>query len=461
MSRTKSYFYALNLLVMILSSVLMLVMIVRGGALSMLLMEKHKKLDASECLKETEGKLIGLINTELKETAEEEYEPILNMLRNSEELYGNTEACALFYERYARALYGSFDEDNIGSTISGYLKTLSGDDEAVGNIRLNGTPVFDIKHDKDGSITGCSINRLRLEYAEGGEVITAARYDSNLDYPRAYFTSGSDGLFDYSLVAMKGLYIMGDTSSVIGNVYAGSHSRDERRGAEGMYGEVGRYGGINILSTQIAFNSEKVISLSDINIKSSYVVFGTESEPVRIFGQAINEIEGYNLDNVVNLNGEFSDDLKDAELLSEKQSILSDTEGLLSLYDYYDSDNDSDYGGPFRKILSNYDVILSDDFTGVVITSGNVIIEPDTNVEGSIIALDRIYVRGNNNLVANRDIAAALIDYERDGAGNEAGNRAENEVRADTYEDEAVISHDIMDYIKNIQYQGLFMQDGG
>ncbi|MCR5734973.1 MAG: hypothetical protein K6G22_10240 [Lachnospiraceae bacterium] len=455
MNRTKDHYLVLHFLTLLLCAVLLVVLFSRGVALSRLLIEKHKKLIATECMGDTEKKLIELINRDLKATADTVYEPLLKEVRDSDGTYTDKEAAAVFYDNYEKLAGESYGQETIIRTLNGYLAGLSKEDDSVRHMRISGTPVFDIKRGDQGEITGCMITRLNLEYVNADEVITAKRYDSNLSYPKAFFYSGNDGLFDYPLIALKGLYITGNTSSVIGNVYAGAHSKEERRGAEGMYGEAGRYGGINFLSTQIVFNSEKVISESDINVKSSYVVFGTDTEPVKLYGRTVNELEGFHLDNTVTLNGVFTDNENDAELLNERQHIEGSTRGMTRLSDYYDSDNDEEYEGPYRKILSNYDVILSDDFTGVLITSGNVIIEADTNVEGSIIALDRIYVQGNNNIVENRDIAAAIIDYEK--SVTDGSQSSEDDTAQDDPDAEFAISHNIMDYIDNIQYQGLFM----
>ena len=83
----------------------------------------------------------------------------------------------------------------------------------------------------------------------------------------------------------------------------------------------------------------------------------------------------------------------------------------------YDSGTDAAYPGSLRKIISNEDVTISEDYTGVVITGGNVIIEAGCNVEGLVISGDRIYVYGNNNIVSSRDVVRKVLEEEQGTAG--------------------------------------------
>ena len=83
---------------------------------------------------------------------------------------------------------------------------------------------------------------------------------------------------------------------------------------------------------------------------------------------------------------------------------------------YYSRD-DHTYSGRYDKIISNEDVTITEDFTGVVITNGNVIIEAGCNIEGLIICGDRIYIYGNNNIVSNREVVRAIVEEENAGAG--------------------------------------------
>ena len=85
---------------------------------------------------------------------------------------------------------------------------------------------------------------------------------------------------------------------------------------------------------------------------------------------------------------------------------------LPSIEHYYDSENDVSYEGKYRKILSSTDVTVSSDVTGIIMTPGNVIIEEGVNVEGLILSGDRIYVQGNNNIVASVDVMRGIIKEE-------------------------------------------------
>ena len=57
---------------------------------------------------------------------------------------------------------------------------------------------------------------------------------------------------------------------------------------------------------------------------------------------------------------------------------------------------------------------LKEDFTGIVATRANVIIDKDVNFEGIILCGDRIYAMGNNNIVANAQVASSIIASEAD-----------------------------------------------
>ncbi|MBR6158670.1 MAG: hypothetical protein IKQ40_00100, partial [Lachnospiraceae bacterium] len=83
---------------------------------------------------------------------------------------------------------------------------------------------------------------------------------------------------------------------------------------------------------------------------------------------------------------------------------------------YYDTDNDGGYSEPYRKLLSSTDVEIRHDFTGIIATPGNVIIDNDVNIEGIILCGDRIYTMGNNNIVSNAAIVRSIIAGEFAGA---------------------------------------------
>ncbi|MBR5360332.1 MAG: hypothetical protein IK123_05515, partial [Lachnospiraceae bacterium] len=67
-----------------------------------------------------------------------------------------------------------------------------------------------------------------------------------------------------------------------------------------------------------------------------------------------------------------------------------------------------------QKTIANDDVTIDSDYTGVVITTGNIFIEEGVNVEGLLIAGDRIYVRGNNNIVSGSETLDTLLAEEED-----------------------------------------------
>ncbi|MCR4924114.1 MAG: hypothetical protein K5931_08930 [Lachnospiraceae bacterium] len=444
MDRIRSPYMVLKVVILMLFTVLISGLAVRSLALSKLLKVKRKKLAVTEKMDETSEKIRLLINEELMDISTEEYDAILTQIEKGQSSYTNEEALEEFHKRYEERINERFGKDSIKGTISGYLSGLGKEDDEVRHITLSSSPYLKLEYGEDGYLSDSRIMDLSMEYFSGKDTIAARDYALKLISPNGRFYSGNKELFSFTLIAEKGIYFTGKTSSVIGNIYAGSHSREERRDAEIIYGEAGAFGGLNINSTQLVFNSERIISDGDINCRNSFVIFGREDEPVKLYGKSLNEPDKFKLDNTVTIYGEFVENT-DKKTEAIKKRLKEDISGLKELYDYYDSDNDKDYKGPYRKLLSNYDVTLSEDFTGVLITTGNVIIEEDVNVEGSIISLDRIYVQGNNNIVANNDIVVDLIEYEA------SEDRGEEANPLDIFS----VSHLLKDYIDNIQYKGL------
>lgn len=236
-------------------------------------------------------------------------------------------------------------------------------------------------------------------------------------FPDAVFHAGNDELFRYCMVARKGLYMSGRTSSIIGDVFAGDHLPEECREAEVAYGETGTYGGINILSTQVGMKSDRIVSMGDINVNGSFVVMSPGNDRLDVYAQRMNRIEGFSKKSQFTLEGDYHSTYRmDEGPLDEYYDAirLVDTSlsGLGEISTYYDSNNDRMYAGRYRKLITNSDVELKSDFTGIVATPGNVIIHNDVNFEGIILCGDRIYAMGNNNIVANAVVARAVIASE-------------------------------------------------
>ena len=143
-------------------------------------------------------------------------------------------------------------------------------------------------------------------------------------------------------------------------------------------------------------------------MKGAFVVFGSEKKPVEIIAKDIKETDNIASKNIYALFGTHS--AGDASY--EKAMIAESLKYLPSIEHYYDSENDASYEGKYRKIISSTDVTVSSDVTGIIMTPGSVIIEEGVNVEGLILSGDRIYVQGNNNIVASVDVMRGIIKEE-------------------------------------------------
>lgn len=272
----------------------------------------------------------------------------------------------------------------------------------------------------DGRITDIIVADVSIEYTDPIIGKRADTMNYRINIPDVNFYAENEELFKYCMVAGKGIYITGATSSIIGNIYAGTHSEDECRVTEAAYGEIGTFGGINILSTQLGVNADRIYCEGDINITGSFVIFEGENQPLHCFGKELNNFESFTKETMYYLDGEFVPISYDSagQGLDDFHHTVSrmgrQFARLEKIPSYYDSDNDEGYEGPYRKIIASTDIELKEDVTGIVMTPGNVIIRNDVNVEGIIISGDRIYARGNNNIVENRSVLCKLIEYEYD-----------------------------------------------
>ena len=286
--------------------------------------------------------------------------------------------------------------------------------------RQNVTVIYDpntrIDEDTDGAgvTTGLRIRNVTFECSDP---VAGTRRDTlsyRIHFPDVVFHAGNDDLFRYVLVAQKGIYITGQTSSIIGDIYAGKHTDQERRDAEIVYGETGTYGGINILSTQLGVRADRIVCRGDININGSFVILEPFSDGLECYAQRMNEIRGFSKETMYTLDGQFIPTYRmdEAPLIEYNDTIGLVDSSLDRLGDisiYYDSNNDGIYVGKYRKLISGTDVDITGDFTGIVATPGNVIIHNDVNFEGTILCGDRIYIMGNNNIVANPGVIRSIM----------------------------------------------------
>ncbi|MBO4904279.1 MAG: hypothetical protein J5367_03560 [Lachnospiraceae bacterium] len=318
---------------------------------------------------------------------------------------------------YVNKIKDAFAQD--GSGICEKLDSFLEDDASV-SVRYSPHTVLEEEHDDSGETIGLRVKNVTIAYDDphsGGRTDTISY---SIQFPEAVFHPGNDDLFRYCLVAGKGLYITGRTSSVIGDLYAGVHSPEEVREAEIVYGETGTYGGINVLTTQLGIRSDRIICRGDININGSFVVFEPNGEKLDCYTQRINEMQGFSKSAQYSMTGDLHpiQAMEESDLMGFYDEIRAVDTALSALSDvpiYYDSDNDVGYAGKYRKLVSDKDIEIRNDFTGIAATPANVIINKDVNFEGILLCGNRIYMMGNNNIVANPVVARSVIASEISG----------------------------------------------
>lgn len=272
-------------------------------------------------------------------------------------------------------------------------------------------------------------------------------FDVEIKIPDIILYDGSDEIFSYALIAGKGIYITGNTSTIMGNIFAGKHGPEEMRKSEALYAERELYGGLNIMSTQVAIQGTKIISEADINLRGSFVIMGSEGEHLDIYTNSINQVDNVTAKNILYHTGNTYK-IENPSPEREMFNIASETFGETEFY--YDSANDRFYNGTYRKIISAGDVTLKNDLTGIVIAPGSVIIEEGVNVEGLIICGDRIYIQGNNNIVSSKEVLRKIIKEEL------SDNMY---VKVDVDDEMSEMSNlhmNVVDYLGNINFRGYF-----
>ncbi len=383
-----------------------------------------------------------------KSCAAKEFNSLLSSMESSTAM-SEEAAEKTFAANYCNALreiYGSGEE--LCMRLQADLPKL---DMGELTVDVQNPPRFSVLADEETNTESrCVVSGVTVLYSHGESYRRTRTYEFVIHIPNAHFFDGNDELFEYSLIGNKGIYMTGKTSSIVGSVFAGTHPVTENRKAETGYGEKDVYGGLNILSTQLGIQADEIVSEGDVNLKGSFAVFGNEEQPISIYANRINKINGYPTKTDYYIEGmEFlrADMEEESEEYERIRTMINDAGRKLSTLEYYyDSSNDGDYGGSYRKIMAGTDVTINDDVTGIVITPGNVIVDAGCNVEGMIFAGDRIYVQGNNNIVANRDVLRTIISEEREAVLKE---EAIPDARTG-------ISHELADYLYGLQFCGLY-----
>ena len=358
----------------------------------------------------------------------------------------------------ARFIKETGGEEGMCDFLSSLLPT---EEEGELFIDPDSNPAVSIQRDADGNIVAASVQNVCIVYEgiPGTRREEEVRFDLNL--PEVVFYGGSDELSDYCMMAGKGIYATGATSSFVGDIYAGSHTAQESRDMEVAYGEIGAYGGMNFLSTQVGIEAENIISCGDINLSGSFVIFNSsEEKKLSLYAEKMRKMRGYTSDSMYSVDGDLYESGQiPEEAMDEYLNAVDFAQLSISkLYDipfYYDSDNDAAYEGEYRKIISSEDVEISEDVTGLILTGGNVIINTGCNVEGLILCGDRIYIQGNNSIVSNPQVVKSVLsdeiadEDEDDALSEDGGNETE----------ESGINYFAKDYIGGFTSPGIKKQD--
>lgn len=192
-----------------------------------------------------------------------------------------------------------------------------------------------------------TLKNIDVAFAYGVSYIRDIEFEVFYDLSDIVLYDENPELFTYAMAADKGIYVTGKTSTIIGNIYAGTHSPKEMRKAEALYNESEHFGGVNIMSTQLAIESDKIVTDGNVNMKGAFVVFGSEKKPVEIIAKDIKETDNIASKNIYALFGTHS--ANDAS--NEKAMVTEALKFLPSIEHYYDSENDVSYEGKYRKIL--------------------------------------------------------------------------------------------------------------
>lgn len=390
--------------------------------------------EAENCIREA-------LQDDSVEVANSSFNDLTLLLYNSNTAVSSADANTIFTKRFFNRMLRDFNDEN--NSIVPYLRSKL-PSVPTGSLYIEDNKAPKIIHEGDNIF----IKDICVKYIYKDNYEREDSFDVKIDIPRIVLYDGNDDIFSYALVAGKGIYITGKTSTFMGDIFAGKHDPEEMRKPEALYAERDRYGGLNIMATQAAFHGKKIVSEADINLRGSFVLFGSEQEPMDIYTNSINEMDNVAAKNVI---GHVGNTYDISENHGERKLVDEATETFDEIAFYYDSDNDRYYNGRYRKIISAADVTLKNDITGIVIAYGNVIVEEGVNVEGLIICKDRIYIQGNNNIVASKEVLNTIVKEEL--SGKMYTNTEEND------EETGGLSNmhlNVVDYLGGMSFRGVF-----
>lgn len=390
------------------------------------------------------------IEKDMKQKAEEAsveaYDSLTTLIYDSGVNITEEEANDLYKKTVLQLMkgkYGMLDgtDDDAAYNLDLYLESVvpelkTGELLIVDNVR----PYFELEDNK------INLKNIEVAFTYGNTYNRHIDFDVFANVSDIMLYDENPELFTYSMVADKGIYITGKTSTIFGNIYAGTHPPKEMRKAEALYGESESFGGINIMSTQIAVESDRIVTDGILNMKGSFVVYGSDTKPVEIVAKDIRELDNVASKNMYALFGGLSG----SDTHHEKKMVTDAMQFFPSIEHYYDSENDKSYIGKYRKLISSTDITVSSDVTGIIMTPGSVIVEEGVNVEGLILSGDRIYIQGNNNIVASVDVLRGMLKEE-------LYEQAYIETDAPTDEERALNKLHLLvkDYLGGIEYRGI------
>ena len=398
-------------LIMISITVLAVVLVcIQMVDITRMLAEQKRDDAAGRTLDDVEQDMSARVKEVCDRIAEDVYQ---TMLSEENRTGGNSGMLANedrneYYIKYIDAVKEYFGEDSL--MVSKLRECIPEVEDAELKLGDAPSPSLYVDYDeKEGKLNKYEFRDVVVWYMKNGEAIQKVAYDMVIEPPDIEFSSAAFNIGDYSMIGMKGIYITGQTSTIVGNVYAGTHEYEEGREEEYAYGEKDPYGGINILTTQLGLYAGSVVTTGDINIKGAFVILGDEDEEISVYANTLNEIEHFPDNTEYTLNGNLflqsdTTGFTDSEYYDGVIREMGKQTVRLKAAEAYVSDEDETYTGEYSRIISGEDVVLDSDFTGTVMTSGSIVVEEGVNVEGLLMAGGRIYVRGNNNIVANEEV---------------------------------------------------------
>lgn len=413
------------------------------------LLEKQESIIVArgiESLDDAKRAIENEMHTKVAEAAVEAYQSLSSTIYENGVQISEEEANDLYKGTVMQILKGKYGMLGGTSDDASYnlLKSLEATLPQLGTGELRIVENSAPELTRDGK--RITLSNIDVAFCYGNTYSRNIIFDVFADLSEIILYDENPELFKYAIVADKGTYITGKTSTIIGNIYTGTHGPSELRKAEALYGENGTYGGLNIMSTQLAIDADRIVTDGAINMKGAFVVFGSENRPIEIIANEVTET-----DNIANRNiyALFGNVVKqDTDL--EKAMALKAMQYFGSIEQYYDSANDKTYVGRYRKLISSTDITVTSDVTGIIMTPGSVIINEGVNVEGLILSGDRVYIQGNNNIVASVDVLRGIIAEELYG-------NVYIEDQSETLEEKArnSIHLDVKDYLGGIEYRGI------